>query len=1078
MPENPFVEETEETRLDATLINAITQMGTGGDRSEYTFIGRSKRIPKEKLEELYRVPICRRVVRAKADSAVLKGWNLILGNDSDQKIIGTFTKYHDRLKTKEKLNEAQIQANIYGGAVIIIIADDGKNPDEPLDKTKIKTIVSLEVIDCNKIIPEIQLGINPADPEFYRLVLPEFLLRKFNELFANKEETNFLIHSSRIIRFDGYAYTPDMLYESQGWGGSILESLWEDYRDWKTSLKAIGAMVQDCSIFVYKLKGLAAMVKTNDELLLKSRLHLMRMMTSVFGGFAADADGESVEFPSRNFSGVGEIATQLRDAFIGASGIPHDRLFGESPSGLGATGESEEKNWSSDVAAFQQIEWLPKLKVIGQLIFLAKDGPSKGVEPDDWGFDFPSLLQESETDIVSSRSTQSTTDNTYLSAGVLLPEEVRASRFGGSKYSVETTLDEKLYAKKQKEAEDQQAQQQQQFGGDDGSEDDGTDTTNQDSLNEVGSVRSEVGSKKSNTSDFRLPTSDFRKDGADPVKKIVNWNGISIGVTHEPKDSRFPLSRPMKSSYGHIRRSYGDAPDGKALDVYLGDRLESEQAYKVRQLDPTTGMPDEDKYFIGFQDSLSARDCFNYHAGRDRFGGIENVDPTELQVYRQDNCSLGEPRLSSGVQTFDNKLFAGGAPTSSDVLQIVQSTYPEEVLKLGDWKYLADGTADGEFYTPIGVYGFGIKDKYCGYAWKRELRTDSTTRKRKDSDPVRSGAKKKDQYEVLDSNSNKEDIVDLIVKQYAKKLPINNWIQAISGNLKDFSSLEDLRDRIPDLYSKINPKIFIQVIEQSRMLAQLAGMADVGDELDEEMSDPTRTDAKAPAWLSQPFKQAIAYFRKKVIIPTQRWDEFTAQNHDFAFTVSGLTRGDLLSDVRWLVDQAISKGNDLETFTSQFKRLVGRKGWKPSDKRIYTILDTNSRRAYAAGRYEQATSPDMLERRPYWVWKHRDSVIPRPNHLALDNKAIPANHPFWKVAFPSCAFGCRCSAFTANERMLRRIGAQILDNPPDPKTIAETGFQRAPGLAPDEDREDVLQQGLQRLSPDIAQKARNDVENI
>lgn len=245
-------------------------------------------------------------------------------------------------------------------------------------------------------------------------------------------------------------------------------------------------------------------------------------------------------------------------------------------------------------------------------------------------------------------------------------------------------------------------------------------------------------------------------------------------------------------------------------------------------------------------------------------------------------------------------------------------------------------------------------------------------------------------------------------------------------------------------------------------------MEDVEDELHKDAIATTRTDAKVPSWLSQKFSEAIAYFRKKVVIPTQRWDEFTAQNHDFAFTVAGLTKADLLEDVRWLVDQAISEGNDYETFKSQFRRLVGRKGWQPNDKRIYTILDTNARRAYAAGRYQQVTNPDILEKRPFLVWKHRDSIIPRPNHLALDNKAIPTTDPFWKVAFPMCAWGCRCTAFSANQQMLNRIGAQILTNPPDPKTIAEAGFQRAPGLNPDEDREDVLKQGLARLSPDIA----------
>lgn|GEM_PF-1878315 len=347
-----------------------------------------------------------------------------------------------------------------------------------------------------------------------------------------------------------------------------------------------------------------------------------------------------------------------------------------------------------------------------------------------------------------------------------------------------------------------------------------------------------------------------------------------------------------------------------------------------------------------------------------------------------------------------------------------------------------------------------------------------------------------------DSSDKDEDIVDLIVKKYTKKLPINYWVRTVNKSIKQFTSLQELRDRIPEIYPKLSPKIFTEVIEQCRMLSQLAGMADVEDEgrssqeegRRQENSDSLppssfllppnfRDDAQVPIWLKLPFSEAIAYFRKKIIIPTQRWDEFTAQNHDFAFTVSGLQRADLLEDVRWLVDQAITQGNDIETFKDQFERLIGRKGWRPSDKRIYTILDTNSRRAYAAGRYEQATSPEMLQSRPYWVWKHRDSVVPRPNHLALDNKAIAASDPFWKVAFPMCAWGCRCTAFTANDRLLQRMGAQILANPPNPKTIAEPGFQRAPGLSPEEDRQDVLSQGLVGLSPDIAALVKSTKES-
>ena len=53
------------------------------------------------------------------------------------------------------------------------------------------------------------------------------------------------------------------------------------------------------------------------------------------------------------------------------------------------------------------------------------------------------------------RDKQSGIDRTYVDLGILLKEEVRQSRFGGSDYSIETELDEDLWKKKQEEEENQ-----------------------------------------------------------------------------------------------------------------------------------------------------------------------------------------------------------------------------------------------------------------------------------------------------------------------------------------------------------------------------------------------------------------------------------------------------------------------------------------------------------------------------------------------------------------------------------------------------------------------------------------------
>ena len=235
---------------------------------------------------------------------------------------------------------------------------------------------------------------------------------------------------------------------------------------------------------------------------------------------------------------------------------------------------------------------------------------------------------------------------------------------------------------------------------------------------------------------------------------------------------------------------------------------------------------------------------------------------------------------------------------------------------------------------------------------------------------------------------------------------------------------------------------------------------------------------KIPEWLKLPFQEAVDYQAQKIALPAETIDRLAAEYHDFAFVVSGLARADLASDMQWLVERVIADGMSLEDFKQQFDRLIGRKGWQPTgdkNRRLYTILDTNVRRSQAAGKIEQARSPEMLSRRPYWMWQWRDSVQPRPHHQALNGKVFLASHSFWDVATPPCGYGCKCGFFALSDRDLERMGKHV-EEPPDPYTIADPGFQRAPGINPVADREDILKEGLSRQSPQIRKLATAELQ--
>jgi uncharacterized protein with gpF-like domain len=192
--------------------------------------------------------------------------------------------------------------------------------------------------------------------------------------------------------------------------------------------------------------------------------------------------------------------------------------------------------------------------------------------------------------------------------------------------------------------------------------------------------------------------------------------------------------------------------------------------------------------------------------------------------------------------------------------------------------------------------------------------------------------------------------------------------------------------------------------------------------------------------LSLPFREAVAFFRKKVNLPTHTWRDIRKNEHDRAFVVAGATKAELLADLRSAVDKAIAEGITLEAFRKDFREIVARHGWEHKGApawRSKVIFETNIRTAYSAGRYAQQTEPAFLERNPYWEWRHGGSAHPRPQHLAWHGMILKASDPFWAARYPPCDWGCQCRVFALSAEAAQRQGLTILAAPP--RALAPVG---------------------------------------
>jgi SPP1 gp7 family putative phage head morphogenesis protein len=195
-----------------------------------------------------------------------------------------------------------------------------------------------------------------------------------------------------------------------------------------------------------------------------------------------------------------------------------------------------------------------------------------------------------------------------------------------------------------------------------------------------------------------------------------------------------------------------------------------------------------------------------------------------------------------------------------------------------------------------------------------------------------------------------------------------------------------------------------------------------------------------------PPAEAIAYFRRKGLLPSFAWEDVWQEEHARAFTVAKAVQREVLEDIRAALDRALSEGRTLEQFREELTPLLQARGWwgvqemtdpltgeagpvqLGSPRRLRTIFEVNMRSAYQAGRWERiervkATMPFLR-----YVAVQDDRT--RDEHRAWHGVVLPVDDPWWNSHYPPCGWRCRCTVTQMNGRTLERRGFEVTTNPP------------------------------------------------
>lgn len=430
---------TEEYRNDGALVNALTGLGTTKAKIQHTQVGYGQVITESEVNALYTYGLVRRIVDDIANECTRELATIKLGAElqvQENDILPPFDEYLKQTYFHHALSEVVKLQRLYGGAGLLLLCDDGLDPSEPVDETRLRAVTDYIPLSRYELIPTDFTITDYSKPEFYQITTSQ----KLTDL-QESSYVNLKVHHSRVARFDGLWLPWRIRSQNSGWGQSVVGSIYYALKKYWTAQDGLVEMVQDADVFCHKIPGLFQRIASGNESDLRKRLEANALSRSVYGGLAIDTE-EEVEYLNRSLSGIKDALDPFLKEVSMALGWPSSILTGDSPGGMGKEGRFEERQWAHIIEDWQANYMAKPITQVFDLILKSKEGPTRGLPPQNWSVHFPSVFVETDKEKAELRLQIAQVDAQYIQLGVLNPIEVRESRFGETEYTIETSLNE------------------------------------------------------------------------------------------------------------------------------------------------------------------------------------------------------------------------------------------------------------------------------------------------------------------------------------------------------------------------------------------------------------------------------------------------------------------------------------------------------------------------------------------------------------------------------------------------------------------------------------------------------------
>jgi len=203
------------------------------------------------------------------------------------------------------------------------------------------------------------------------------------------------VHPSRLAIFHGIAPLSTFSSERSTYDGgeSVLTGMIDAIKRVDETAGNILSLVYEGKVDVIRIKDFMDNLRTQgDEYTeqMMKRLSLAMSAKGNNGTLILDAE-EEYDQKQTNFGGLGEIIDKFMVLASASAGMPMTLLFGTSPAGLNATGESDVRNYYDRVKVQQELHMSPAMSLLDECLIWT----ALGSRPAELHYNWRPLWQES-----------------------------------------------------------------------------------------------------------------------------------------------------------------------------------------------------------------------------------------------------------------------------------------------------------------------------------------------------------------------------------------------------------------------------------------------------------------------------------------------------------------------------------------------------------------------------------------------------------------------------------------------------------------------------------------------------------